>query len=411
MGGATGGPPRGPRRFEFLDGLRGVLSVYVMCTHVIACDLREVSRGFQLATRAFRYGQFAVDGFIVLSGFSLMLPVAAAADARLRDGFRGYLRRRARRILPAYLAALVLGAAILVAMAAIAPGGASVWRGELSPSSLGSHVLLVHTLVPGQAETINPAFWSIATEWHIYFFFPLLLLPVFRRLGAAGMVIVAVIVGSLPQFVAPDSEVIKGCPWLLGLFALGAATAAAYSASGFEPRAMLRRLPRLFAAGFAAYALGRALVWSPRLHVLFGPKMLSDLAAGILWSCVILYGACVERLGEGDDAGADRRRPLFLRLIASPAAVALGGISYSLYATHTPILRAVEFSSRRMGLAPVPDFLLRALVGIPLALGVATLFSRWFERPFLSSRPRPSPAAAPPPETPLGVLTTEGTVA
>ena len=395
MSGATGAPARGPRRFEFLDGLRGLLAVYVVMTHVIACDLREVSRPFQLATRFFRYGQFAVDGFIVLSGFSLMLPVAASADRRLRDGFGGYLRRRARRILPPDFAALALGAAILAAIAGLT-GRSELWRTDLSPTALGSHLLLVHTLVPGHAETINPAFWSIATEWHIYFFFPLLLLPIFRRFGAAGMVAVAVVVGSLPQFVARDSEIVRGCPWLLGLFALGAATASAFAAPGFSPRATLRRLPWLFASGFVAYAVGRALVWSSGLKEVFGPRLLSDLAAGILWSCVILYGACVERIG--DDEGSPRR-PLFLRIVASPPAMILGGFSYSLYATHTPLLRALEFTSRRLGLAPVPDFLIRFFVGIPLALGVAALFARWFERPFLSSRPRalaregPGPAA------------------
>ncbi len=145
----------------------------------------------------------------------------------------------------------------------------------------------------------------------------------------------------------------------------------------------------------------------PPIKDLFGPKLLSDLPAGLLWACIILYGACIERLGEDEGSG---RRPFFLRLVASPVAVALGGMSYSLYATHTPLLRALEFASRRMGLAPVPDFLLRALVGIPLALGVAALFARWFEHPFLSTRPGPSAAKAPPSEAPHGALRTEGTV-
>ncbi|HEY2156915.1 MAG TPA: acyltransferase, partial [Isosphaeraceae bacterium] len=406
MVGEIGGPARGPRRFEFLDGLRGVLSVYVLCTHVVVSDLYGASRSFRLAVRGFRYGQLAVDGFIVLSGFSLMLPVAAAAGARLRDGFRGYIRRRARRILPAYLAALAISVAVLAAVAPFAPAGRSIWRTELSPIGIGSHVLLVHTLVPGQDQAINSAFWSIATEWHIYFFFPLLLLPVFRRFGAAWMVIVAVVVGSLPQFVASDSAIVNGCPWLLGLFALGAATASAYASQDFSPRAALRRVPWLFAVGIAAFAISRVLVWSPRLHALFGQKMLSDLAVGLIWACVILYGACLERVEGLDDTVPARPRPLFLRLIASPSAVALGGISYSLYATHMPVLRALECSSRLMGLGPVANFLLRLLVGVPLALGVAALFARWFERPFLSSPPGQSPARRPTdaPRTTEGVM-------
>jgi hypothetical protein len=41
---------------------------------------------------------------------------------------------------------------------------------------------------------------------------------------------------------------------------------------------------------------------------------------------------------------------------------------------------------------------------------VAALFARWFERPFLSSRSRPSPDPIQA-EPPVGVLRTEGTVA
>lgn len=39
----------------------------------------------------FGYGHFAVAVFIVLSGFSLTLPMARASTLQLRDGFPNYL--------------------------------------------------------------------------------------------------------------------------------------------------------------------------------------------------------------------------------------------------------------------------------------------------------------------------------
>ncbi len=57
------------------------------------------------ATFWLSWGQVAVDVFIVLSGYCLMLPVARAGGA-LRGGPVGYMKRRARRILPPMLASL-----------------------------------------------------------------------------------------------------------------------------------------------------------------------------------------------------------------------------------------------------------------------------------------------------------------
>src|SRR6202000_2767237 len=58
----------------------------------------------------FSYGRFAVLVFIVLSGFSLAL--SPARNGWRLDGTPAYARRRARRILPAYWAALAFSLAV-----------------------------------------------------------------------------------------------------------------------------------------------------------------------------------------------------------------------------------------------------------------------------------------------------------
>lgn len=372
------------RHFAFLDGLRGLLALYVLASHVIACDLHEMSGGFRLAVRGFRYGHLAVGGFIVLSGFSLMLPVAATPALRLRDGLAGYLRRRARRILPAYLAALGFAVVVLAGIAWVDPARRADIAEEMSFVSIASHVLLVHTWVPGRAEAINGAFWSIATEWQIYFVFPLLLLPTLRRFGGPAMLLVAFAVGAFPQVALPGSAILAGCPWYLGLFALGMTAAMVCSSPDFSPRAVLRRLPPFAAAGLAAFAAARAAGRSPLLARVVGPDMLSDIADGCLWTCFVLYCACRERLAHDLEPGSVRST--VLRFLESPAMIALGGFSYSLYAIHTPMLRAISCASGVMHLPPLGDFLLRAMVGVPASLVFASLFARWFERPFQMSR-------------------------
>src|SRR5215472_14785404 len=99
------------RRLAGLDGIRGLAALYVVVNHIFErafpgypSDRSPWWAGW------FIYGRFAVVVFIVLSGFSLALSPA-------RHGWRlgsvsDFAGRRARRILPAYFAALVFSLAI-----------------------------------------------------------------------------------------------------------------------------------------------------------------------------------------------------------------------------------------------------------------------------------------------------------
>lgn len=66
----------------------------------------------------FQYGHSAVATFIVLSGFSLMLPIARSSEETLKGGMLGYLKRRSLRILPPYYVALGLSLLLI----ALVPG-------------------------------------------------------------------------------------------------------------------------------------------------------------------------------------------------------------------------------------------------------------------------------------------------
>jgi peptidoglycan/LPS O-acetylase OafA/YrhL len=103
----------GRLRLGFLDGLRGLAALYVMFAHVYYLQSAEVGRlhwhlprAVWLATGWAAAGRSAVAIFIVLSGFCLMIPVARSADGTISGGVWEYLKRRARRILPPYYAAM-----------------------------------------------------------------------------------------------------------------------------------------------------------------------------------------------------------------------------------------------------------------------------------------------------------------
>src|ERR1700742_911024 len=99
------------RRLAGLDGLRGLAALYVVVYHVsLRASPGYPDAGALFWVGWFSYGRFAVLVFIVLSGFSLALS-PARDDWRL-DGIAAYARRRARRILPPYWAALAFSLAV-----------------------------------------------------------------------------------------------------------------------------------------------------------------------------------------------------------------------------------------------------------------------------------------------------------
>ena len=109
---------KAPRvRLDYLDGLRGLAALYIVLFHlsfrlwalVNPFPHSLLAKGvFLLNTLFLSYGHYAVPVFIVLSGYCLMLPVVRNGNGTLPKGFMDFMRRRARRILPPYYAALVL---------------------------------------------------------------------------------------------------------------------------------------------------------------------------------------------------------------------------------------------------------------------------------------------------------------
>ena len=182
-------PPR--LRLDYLDGLRGLAALYVVLHHAYYGLTAEAALPPLAAhlTYWLYLGRSAVDIFIVLSGYCLMLPVVRAG--RLRGSFADFMRRRARRILPPYYAALgvcLLAIAVLPPLHDLSHPNA-LWNEALpafTPGIIASHLLLIHNFASAWHSRIDYPMWSVATEWQIYFLFPLVLLPIWQRWGSAA---------------------------------------------------------------------------------------------------------------------------------------------------------------------------------------------------------------------------------
>jgi peptidoglycan/LPS O-acetylase OafA/YrhL len=374
---------------KYLEGLRGLAAVVVALQHVYHHTLAtasltgwqaKISQGLDWAFP----GRASVAVFIVLSGYFLMRPVARAGSGKMPGGVLAYIYRRARRILPPYYAALFFSIALILAVPALRGPVSGEWADAvpaLGAKNLVAHLLLIHNLSYNWASKIDPGMWTIATEWQIYFLFPLLLLPMWRRLGNAGMVTVGMGLG-LGLFLLTG----KGhaaAPWFLGLFALGAAVAAREASGKRRPGEALR-LGWLAAILFAIFAVitfecAFGMLRFLTVHGMEGtwPYFWAfDVLIGIATACLLIFASA---------SIADQKPHLLVRWLSSRWLVRIGVASYTLYLIHDPILAVLKLGLDRIHLGPFEQFAAMILVGGPIVLAATYLFHIVFERPFMTT--------------------------
>lgn len=413
---ATTGQPDAPLRLDYVDSLRALAALGVVILHVfqtngfgpggmaISGTTSAVTDGplghlisliFDKVVELFHYG---VQVFIVLSGYSLMLPVARRAADRPGVEARTFFTRRARRILPPYYGALIfalLATALVPGMNVV--GG--VWDLALpafSAGAIGSHALLLQNLygqfvVNGQ-YTISPPLWTIAVEWQIYFLFPLMVV-LWRRWGSAWLVLGALALGvaQLALFMPTRLAYPFSHWWFIGLFTMGmAAASVGFSANPRERRWRERAPWPLLAILFAALFLGAKLAGAgedsesvPGLLLIIA----ADSLVGMATASLLILLSCQ----------AQAPSPYLSWLsgtLHAPVLTRIGVFSYSLYLIHAPVLAMTYLSAEALGLGPQAALGFTAIPGVPLAILISYLFYLVAERPFMRKHTHPSPVAA-----------------
>ncbi|AKG20771.1 acyltransferase family protein [Calothrix sp. 336/3] len=375
-------PETSPKRLRlhYLDGLRGIAALYVVLVHIEPEIAGKSSQFWLVFDKILRYGAFSVVIFIVLSGYVLMLPVSRSQDGHISGTLVDYIKRRSRRILPPYYAALFLSLLLAFIILGLEQFTSFKWdeiagKGAFSPRftfiDVISHLFLVHNLSSTTHMTINPPMWSVATEWQMYFIFPFVLLPIWRRFGLIRTVIAAFVIGLAPVYLF-NGLLESASPWFLGIFALGMVA----SEIGFSQKPQLVSMRKHLPWGWLTITMtivGFLTEWQKfALPIWIGQSFLG--AAG---GCLFIY--CTKIIVEG------KKQPFLLQLLEHPQIVTLGTISYSLYLTHGPVLVLLRYWLFHLNLSADVFAILSFTLGVFVSLLVAYPFHVLFERPFMSA--------------------------
>lgn len=328
------------KRFHSLDGLRGVCALSVVLFHAA-----NLFRPGSLLP----HGYLAVDMFFILSGFVIALNYELALQTGLR--MAGFLRARAKRLLPVYWLGAAFNIAIFIWMASAGHypdfTAAMVWL--VVP--LLTFAMLPVFGVPGGG--FSPAMmnvsWSLFVEWLINILYAARLVRLRTRtlasMAAAGWLVMAV----------AGYFTTRG--WCVGI-----------SRDDVFTYGLLRGVPA-FLAGVVIFRMYKAGMLA-RLPVLSTEMLLT------LWLCiavvptftatptfdavaVILFCPLLVMLLIRSDAGA----PAFTRT--------LGALSYPLYVVHPGIIVLAQ-GTPLFGLNGAPDPLRAAMV-VAVCLAAAAL--------------------------------------
>jgi peptidoglycan/LPS O-acetylase OafA/YrhL len=318
-------------RLRALDGLRGLLALYILAGHTVPFLCLPVGLGW--IGGVVSHGRGAVDLFFILSGMVILRSLDGGNLSQI-SAVR-FLTARAGRLLPVYVLALTIAAAVLclgdpfAAMGWLPAAGAAhdiaearwpqPWLAHLAAHATLTQGLLPPALLPDVEFSILGPAWSLSTEWQFYLLVAALVaLAAHHRLRATGPVILMglILLGVLGVAMDRLPEA-----WRLG-------------------RAFLPREAWYFALGVASHGLlaaagrGRAALWYGLAVVTavvlgWAETRLGSAILPIAWSlCLLCEAPAPPRLV----------RPLRWVLTTQPM-LWFGAISYPLYLIHAPVQR------------------------------------------------------------------------
>jgi peptidoglycan/LPS O-acetylase OafA/YrhL len=303
--------------------------------------------------------------------------------------------RRARRILPGYYAALLLLPIFYLAIDSLKHflGEGGNWTrtiGLIFSTDMVLHLFLLQNLSNTWTFSgdFNMVLWIVVTEWWIYFVFALVLLPVWRRLGATVATCGSIVIGLLPPAMQLlDWPTLTGCPHLVGAFGLGMMSAVVVHKYNHSFQLAVPRRVLIIVMTLSIVSVFWISLAAPAIRLSPGTRWITDYLIAIVCATFFLLTAStvIANLPSANLA------TIAIRILEWRPMVLIGQFSYSLYLTHLVVWAMLGIT---LNLAPVKQLVLfslnpltnRILLLIPVQIVFAYGFSLLFEKPVLRYR-------------------------
>lgn len=338
-----------------VDGLRFIaifsvllFHVWYASSHVAGAPLVDSRLSFLLYP--LMNGHRGVEIFFALSGFILGLPFAAqwlANAPPVRLG-RFYVRR-VTRLEPPYLLALLLFY-----------GAAAAMHNDDSNqpdfvSGLFLRIVYAHNLIRNLHASLNGVTWTLEIEVQFYLLAPFLA-QVFRLPRLLRRMLLVVIICGAP-LVAPFT-------WHSGMTILG--------------------FIQFFLIGFLVADLqtvrGPVEPWAGQVYDALGIGAFLALA---LWPHSLVFDALFPWWIGVLCLGALRGN-YFTAALQRPAVAVLGGMCYSLYLLHYPLLSFIAGKVIHAGMTLPAAYVRLGAIGLPVVVGVGIVYYILIERPCMN---------------------------
>jgi peptidoglycan/LPS O-acetylase OafA/YrhL len=367
----------------YLDGIRALAAITIVGHHVILQFFEmnddRLTRLQRAVAWIFYNGHLAVDVFIVLSGFCLMIPVVKT-NYTLNGGIWRFYKKRAIRIIPTYYIAIVFSLLLIYLMIGQKTG--THWDISIPVTEKGvlAALLFVSDCFNSTVANVNHVFWSVAVETRIYVIFPVIIY-IYNRFNTLITFLLSISLSIILYFsltlankVLPIFLVgLSGVSPFIILFVLGMIGADICFSTDKKQR-LLKLIPWNKVLLLMAVLFG---LFKGLKHLNIVSDQVMDVLVG--GGTMALLVVCFKETRQKGKAS------LIYKVLSWQPLVFIGTFSYSLYLTHAPILQILtQYIIFPLHLSRFTSAILLLFISLPICIAFAYLFFILFERPFLN---------------------------
>lgn len=370
-------------RITEFEGLRALLAWWVFFGHALVFSGFTDSKSLPFFIRGLLANGYAVDIFIILSGFVIFLLLDRNSD----KSYIQFMTERLFRIYPIFIISLVVGIALVPLETNVFTH--ATWNDlnissihlriiengyNYFPYQLISHLTLLHGVIPDQilpdsSLTFIHQAWSLSLEWQFYLIAPLLI-TIFRKSSSIWIYFILLILAILLRKIFSHFSYGFGAflPIKMEFFAIGILSY--YFCKQVQEKSFKINLNIILPASILVMIL---LALSPYKEIV------SRAVPCSIW--LIALSASIVRIEKLNTKGL----LLVSRFLNHPILQDLGRFSYSTYLIHTLIIYFLMW----LTFVVSPDanriivLLVQVLVGATVTVIVSFGLYRFVEKPFI----------------------------